>query len=121
MSVDMLFNVVAMASAPGGAQGQGGGGMGLMLGYMAIFFGLFYFLMIRPQAKKEKERKKLLEAIKSGDRIIFSGGILGTVTNVKEQLLTVKIADNVKIEVARAAVAKVLDKGEQPGAVEESK
>jgi preprotein translocase subunit YajC len=107
--------------APPGAAGQGpGGGPGMMIGYMLIIFALFYFMMIRPQQKKEKERKKLIASIKSGDRILFSNGILGTVTNVKEQTLSVKIADNVKIEIARAAVIRVLDKGEEPGEVEKS-
>ena len=102
------------------AQAAGGGGDPLMrmLVPMLCMVGIFYFLLIRPQMRKEKERKKTIEAIKSGDRILFSGGILGTVANVKDQTFTVKIADNVKIEVARGAVARVLDKGEEPGDVE---
>jgi preprotein translocase subunit YajC len=110
--------VVAMAGGPAPAQGQPGGGGMLLLGYMAIIFLLFYFMMIRPQMKKEKERKTLIANIKSGDRILFSGGILGVVTNVKDQTFTVKVADNVKIEIARGAVLKVLDKGEDVGDVD---
>ena len=89
----------------------------LMIGYMAIIFALFYFMMIRPQMKKEKERKSLIAAIKTGDRIMFSGGILGTVTNVKDQTFTVKIADNVKIDIARGAVARVVEKETDVGDV----
>jgi preprotein translocase subunit YajC len=85
------------------------------IGFMVIIFALFYFMMIRPQTKREKERRKMIDAIKSGDRILFAGGILGTVGNIKDQILTVKIADNVKIEVARSSVVRVLDKDEQPG------
>jgi preprotein translocase subunit YajC len=112
MSLLDMHSVLAMASPPGGS-GQGQGGGFLMIGYMLVIFGLFYFLMIRPQMKKEKERKALIEAIKTGDRILFSGGILGTVSNTKPDTFTVKIAENVKIDIARGAVIRVLDKDEQ--------
>ena len=117
--ISFLGFVLGMAGGPQGAPGQGAGGGGfMMIGYMAIIFALMYFMMIRPQAKKEKARKELIASVKTGDRIMFSGGILGTVSNVKEQMLTVKIADNVKIEIARGAVVRVLDKSEEVGEVE---
>ena len=87
---------------------------------MVIIFALFYFLLIRPQMRKEKDRKKLVEAVKSGDRIVFAGGLLGTVANVKEQTLMVKVADNVKFEVVKSSVVQVLDKGEEPKEVEKT-
>ncbi|MBN2301695.1 MAG: preprotein translocase subunit YajC [Lentisphaerae bacterium] len=90
------------------------GGIGQMLVPMIFLFGIFYFMLIRPQQRKEKERKNLIENLKSGERIMFSGGIIGTITNVKEHTFVVKIADNVKIEIARATVNKVLEKGEKP-------
>jgi len=102
----------ALASPPGG-QGQGVGGLGGMFVPMIIIFLIFYFMLIRPQQRKEKERRQLIDNTKSGDRVMFSGGILGTVTNVKEHTLIVKIADNVKIEIIRGAVTKLLDKGEK--------
>ena len=95
------------------AQGGQGNPLGGMMLPMIIIFAIMYFMMIRPQQRREKERRAMIEAIKTGDRIIFSGGILGTVTNVKDTVLVVKIADNVKIEVARAGVSKVLEKGEK--------
>jgi len=107
-----MFLFPAMA-APGGEQTPGGG-LG-MLFPMLIIFGIFYFMLIRPQRRKEKERKSMVENLKSGARVMFSGGILGTVTNVKEHTFIVKIADNVKIEIARGAVSKVVEKGEKPG------
>lgn len=76
--------------------------------------GIFYVLMIRPQQRREKERRKMLEAIKTGDRVAFGGGILGTIANVKDKVYVIKIADNVKIEVSRGAVQQVLQKGETP-------
>ncbi len=96
--------------AQGGGGGLFGGGMVMP---MIILLGIMYFMMIRPQQRREKERKRMIAAIKSGERIIFSGGILGTVTNVKDHTLLVKIADKVKIEVARGAVTRVLDKGDE--------
>jgi len=85
---------------------------------MILIFGIFYFMLIRPQQRKEKERRQMISDVKSGDRVVFSGGILGTVTNVKDGVFVVKIADNVKIEVARGGVNRVLQKGEKPGADE---
>ncbi len=113
----LTMMTLAMGNPAGGPQ-QGGGSV-MMIGYMVIIFALFYFMMIRPQAKKEKERKKLLESIKAGDRIMFCGGMIGIVASVKEQTCVVKIADNVKIEVARGAILRILDKDEAPGDVEQ--
>ena len=75
---------------------------------------LFYFMLIRPQKRREKERQALLAAVKTGDRVLFAGGLLGTVANVKEKTLVIKIADGVKVEVLRGAVSQVLAKGEEP-------
>lgn len=100
-----------MGPMPGGQ--QGGSQMGQIIPMVLIMVALFYFMLIRPQQRKEKERKTLMEGIKSGERVIFSGGIVGTVTNVKDKTLLVKIADNTKIEVLRGAVNRVLQKDEE--------
>ena len=92
-----------------------------MLGAMApmlLIFAIFYFMLIRPQQRKERERKEMIKELKSGERVMFSGGIMGTITNVKEHTFTIKIADNVKIEVARGAVSRALEKGEKADANE---
>lgn len=107
------LNLFLAMAPPAGGEGQQQSPM-FMFGWIAIMIAIFYFLMIRPQQKRAKERAALLEAIKSGDRIAFSGGIIGVVTNVKDKTLTVKIADGVKIEVSRGAVSQVLEKGEAP-------
>ena len=86
-------------------------GMFIWLGLMVL---LFYFMLIRPQKRREKERQALLGAVKTGDRVLFGGGFLGVVANVKEKTLVVKIADGVKVEIIRGAVSQVLDKGETP-------
>lgn len=118
----MIGLKIPLVLAQAGCGAAGGGGDPLfMLGWFAILFALMYFIMIRPQLRKEKERKKMVEEIKSGDRVLFSGGILGTVTNVKDRTLTVKIADNVKIEIARGAVIRPIEKDEQIGEFEGQK
>jgi len=105
-----LFNILAMAPSQGGQQQS----PMFMFGWLGIMLVIFYFMLIRPQQRREKERRSLLESIKSGDKVVFSGGILGIITNVKEKTFTIKIADGVKVEVSRGAVTQVLEKGDQP-------
>jgi len=102
-----------MMGPPAGGQ-QGGNPLGMLMP-MLIIFAIFYFMMIRPQQRKDKERRKMIDEIKSGDRILFGGGIAGTVANVKDQVLSVKIAENVKIDIARGAVNRVLGKDDTIG------
>jgi preprotein translocase subunit YajC len=108
----MLWNMLAMAPA----QGQEQQSPVFMIGWLGLMFVIFYFMLIRPQQRREKERRAMIEQIKSGDRVLFSGGIIGIVTNVKDKTFIIKIADGVKVEVLRAAVSRVLDKGEIPEA-----
>ncbi len=86
-----------------------------MAGPLVIMMAIFYFMMIRPQQRKERERRTMLDAIKTGDRVIFGGGILGLVSNVKENVLVVKVADNTRLEVLKAGVTRVLQKDEELG------
>lgn len=74
---------------------------------LIIIAVLFYFLLIRPQQKKQKEHQQLVAAIKTGDKVVTSGGIHGIVANVKETTILLKVADNVKIEMDKAAVITV--------------
>ncbi len=108
MDVNYVFTAMM-----GGAQGAGGGNPLKAFMPMIIIFGIFYFMMIRPQQRKEKARRALIDNVKTGDKVLFSGGILGTVTNTKESTVIMKIAEGIKIEVARGAIAKILDKGEK--------
>ena len=102
----------------GGLGGQGGQQSSpvMMIGWLVIMVGLFYFMMIRPQQRKEKERRALIASIKSGDRVVFGGGLIGTVANVKDTVLVVKAAENTKLEVLRASVTRVIQKDEDMGA-----
>lgn len=91
----------------------GGGGMMQMMMPMVIVIGIMYLMMIRPQQRKEKERRQMIENLKSGTRVIFGGGMVGTVTNVKETTFVIRIAENVKVEALRASVTRILDKGDK--------
>ena len=74
---------------------------------LIIIAVLFYFLLIRPQQKKQKEHEKLVSGVKTGDKIVTAGGIHGIVANVKETTFLVKVADNVKIEFDKSAITSV--------------
>jgi preprotein translocase subunit YajC len=82
-----------------------------------IFIGvIFYFLLIRPQQKQRKEQQKLIEALKTGDKVVTAAGIHGLIANVKEKTVLLKVADNVKIEIDKAAVATVLERSNEGAA-----
>jgi len=80
--------------------------------WMAAMFIILYYVMIRPQSKRQKEQQRLIAALKTGDRVVTSAGIHGMITNVKETTVTVKVADNVKIEMEKSAVSNVLKPSE---------
>jgi preprotein translocase subunit YajC len=93
-----------------GQPSQDGSGPGLMAN--VILFGsiilIFYFMIIRPQSKRQKEREKMLNAMEKGDKVVTSGGIHGTIAGLDEKTALVQISDNVKIKVDRSAIAAVL-------------
>ena len=78
---------------------------------LIVIFVLFYFLLIRPQNKKQKEHREMVGALSTGDEVVTAGGVLGKVTEVGEQFLTVEIADRVLVKVQRHTVSTVLPKG----------
>jgi len=78
---------------------------------LLLMFGIFYFLLIRPQQKKAKEHRAMIEALKKGDEIVTSGGIVAKVTDVDESFLTCKIAENVEVKLQSQAISTVLPKG----------
>jgi preprotein translocase subunit YajC len=116
-----LMFFVAQADAPAVSASGLGSLMGSPVVFFVMIFAMFYFMIIRPQNRKEKERKKMITDLKTGAKVVFGSGMLGTVTNVKENTFVVKIADNVKVEVLRESVAKVLEKDEKPGDEKRSK
>ena len=97
--------MVNMAYAQGAAAAPEAGSMMSFVVPMIFMVVIFYFLLIRPHQKKAKEHKALLDNLKKGDRIITSGGIIGTIVNIDDQLVNVEIADKVRIEMARPYIA----------------
>ncbi len=105
MSFNFLDIAYAMGPAPqGGGQGGAGGLIGSLIPLILIFV-IFYFLLIRPQQKRAKEHKAMIENLKKGDKIITSGGIYGVIESVGTNTITVKIAENVKVKFGKAYVA----------------
>ena len=115
----LLVTNAAMAHAQGAAQPGGpfGGGLVGMAPWIMIF-AVFYFLLIRPQQKQANEQKKMLNALKRGDRILTQGGLYGTISAVKGKALEIKLNDEVKVYIARSAVSQVV--GEDPAKEPES-
>ena len=116
----MLNGLQMLAFAPPpGANGESGQSPVLMFGWLAIMFGIFYVMIIRPQRRREKERQELIRNVKSGDRILFAGGIIGQITNVKDKTVVVRVGDKVKMEILRGAVNQVLAANELPTDVDQ--
>ncbi len=113
----MYLLPITIAEAAPAVTGQQQSPFG-MLGMMAIIFAIMYFVMIRPQKRRDKERKEMIATLKSGCRVLLTSGIIGEIVNVKEQTLIVRIADNTKVEVVRAAISQLLEKGETPSELE---
>ncbi len=98
-----------MAPAPAGPDGApGGGGPDMFIILILMFVGM-YFLIIAPQRKKQKQHEKRIAALKSGDKIVTSGGLYGTVVNVKDDRLVLKLGENIKVELAKQFVAYAVD------------
>jgi preprotein translocase subunit YajC len=89
-------------------QQDGGSGITSTLIMFGLIFLIFYFMIIRPQQKRQKERQKMLDAIKKGDKVITAGGVHGTVVGIEEKTILVQIADNVKVKVERGSVTSVI-------------
>lgn len=95
------------------AQGEGGGGgLTSTLVMFGLIFLVFYFMIIRPQQKRQKERQKMLEALKKGDKVVTSGGIHGTIVGIEEKTILVQISDNVKVKVDRGSLGTVVREAE---------
>ena len=107
-----MFDLVSTAYALGGPPTDGGQQPNPIASLLpfALMFLVLYLLILRPQMKKQKDQQRLVDELEKNDKIVTSGGIHGTILNIKDDILVVKIADNVKIEVSRAAVSRVKNK-----------
>jgi preprotein translocase subunit YajC len=103
----MLGLAFAMSGPAGGAAGGASGGMAAFQQIIPLvfMFAIFYFLLIRPQQKKAKEHKALLDAMKKGDNVITAGGVHGKITSVDDDIVTLEIANNVNIKIAKSYIA----------------
>jgi len=101
----MFFLLLAQAPAPS-PSGAGSGLIG-MLPFVFIFV-IMYYVMLRPQMKRQKEQARLVSSLKTGDRVVTASGIHGLISNVKETTVIVKVADNVKLEMEKTAVTNVV-------------
>jgi len=104
----VIATAYAMGSAGGGK--MGGGGDWSFIVVMVILFAIFYFLLIRPQQQKQKELKTMIDNLAHGDTVLTSGGIHGKVVGLTDAIVTLEIADKVKIKVSRSFISAVLQK-----------
>lgn len=80
---------------------------------IALIFAVFYFLLIRPQKKAQDDHKKMIESLKKNDEVITNGGIHGTIANIKDTVFTLKIDDNVKIDILKSCIASIRKKASE--------
>lgn len=95
----------AHAMGATGAQGEGGGGGTSMLIMLVAIFAIFYFLMIRPESKRRKERQSMIDSLSRGDKIVTIGGLYGEVQDVHDDKIVIRIAEDLKVEVAKTAIS----------------
>lgn len=113
------MNFLTLATEAAASGGGGLQGMLVSFGPFILIIVVMYFLLFRSQSKKAKERQKMLDAIRAGDKVLTAGGIIGVVVSVKEKTMSIKISENVKVEVMRSSVNGVLEKAEDQGKIVE--
>ena len=106
MNSMILFAQAAQEAAKPAAQQSGGMGM---LVPMLLIFAIFYFMMIRPQQRKEKDRRKMIDELRAGAKVVFAGGFIGTIKESREKTFLIEIASGVSVEVARASVSGIAE------------
>jgi len=104
----MYFLTLTLLAQASPAPASSAGGIGGFVIPMTLLFIMMYFLMIRPQKKRQMEQQRLVSALKTGDRVVTNGGIHGLISNVKDTTIVVKVADNVKIEFEKSAITNVV-------------
>lgn len=113
----LFASLPMLMGAPGGTGGQAASGSGQLVTTIITFglvFVIFYFLIIRPQSRKQKETKRMLSALKKGDRVATAGGIRGTIASIREDVVVLKVDGDTKIEFNRSAISSVLQQKAAP-------
>ena|SRR2546425_12649366 len=111
MTVAYAADIAFAASAPLGGAG-GSGAVVTQVLFFAAIFAIFYFLLIRPQQKQRRDREEMLRAVKRGNRVVTSSGLHGTVTGLNEHTVILRVADQVKLEFDRSAIARIVTEGQ---------
>ncbi|NLG18051.1 MAG: preprotein translocase subunit YajC [Fibrobacter sp.] len=106
--VSLALSAAPVLAQDAPAQQPPGGGFGSILPMMILMFVIIYFLMIRPEQKKQKQRLEMLKNIKKGDKILTASGMIGTVGNIKDNTVMVKIAENTVVEFTKSAITTVI-------------
>lgn len=100
---ELIDSAYAMGAPPG--EGEGGSPFASLLPFV-LMFAVLYFLILRPQMRKQKNQQRMVDELEKGHKIVTNGGIHGTIDSIKDDIIVLKIADSVKIEVSRAAVSR---------------
>lgn len=109
----MNFISTAMAATTpsvSSATSPGTSGMGTII-FLVVFFAIFYFLVIRPQSKKAKEHRTMINNLAEGDEVITSGGLLGTVNKISDNYIVLEVAEGLKVKLQKQAISMCLPKG----------
>ena len=104
-----LIDIFAMAPA------QGGSSEGSLISTLVMFgliIGIFYFLILRPQQKRQKEKQRMLDALKKGDKVVTAGGMYGTVAGIDDKTVLLQVSDNVKMKFERSAISVIVKESE---------
>ena len=107
--MQLISEAHAQSAPAAGAESPFGGITGMLP--LVLMFVVLYFVMIRPQMKRQKEAKAMIDALAKGDEVVTTGGMLGKISKIGESYLTIEIASGVEIQVQRGAVVQVLPKG----------
>lgn len=118
---ELLLSTVAQEAPEGSESPPGLLGAGSPLFMMLIIFGIFYFLLIRPQQKQAKEHQLKLSRLKKGDEVVTTGGLIGTIFALTDTILTLEIADKVRVRVLRGQIASLVSEGPASATAEAEK
>ncbi len=105
----MGFLISDAYAQQGGSSAQGDPTISFVM--LIVLFAVFYFLLIRPQQKRQKEHKRMVEALAKGDEVVTNGGLLGRITKVGDNFITLEVAEGTQLRVQRSAVASLMPKG----------
>ncbi|MDH4335921.1 MAG: preprotein translocase subunit YajC [Candidatus Krumholzibacteria bacterium] len=104
--MNFTFNHPIFAMMPADPSGAGPSPVSMLLPIVGML-AIFYFLLIRPQQKRQKEMQKMVEALRKGDRVVTASGIVGTIAGLRDDIIVLQVSDNVKIEMLKSSVTAV--------------